>query len=315
MMDRVETSIASAADMLRTLAEGDLSVRMPGTYTGIFESLANDLDSTAETLSGIVAEITRQSLEVGQSSEELNDQSGELARGAEQQAAALENTTSTMEEIATSAQSSADAATRAEGVAQEANKEVAKASTVVNSAVEAMAEFRDFGSKIGEIVAVIDSIAFQTNLLALNASVEAARAGDAGKGFAVVASEVRGLAQRSGEASSDIKSLIDESTQKIGQGVELVERTGQTLEQIVSGVDVMASTMRELISAAKEQASGVHEVNRAMSELDKITQQNARLADNSRNSGMRLSGQTEEMRGLVNRFVIEAKAATAIAAE
>ena len=241
---------------------------------------------------------------MGSSSDALNAQAGELARRAERQAAALEETSATMEEISESARSSAAAAERAQSVADSASGKVAQASNVVASAVAAMSGSRMAADKIGEIVSVIDGIAYQTNLLALNASVEAARAGDAGKGFAVVASEVRALAQRSGEASRDIKSLIGESADQINRGVGLVEETGRTLDVIVTSVKEMSETMHSLTLSAREQASGVGEVNRAIGELDAITQKNASLADQSRVAGARLSDQTQLMRSLVQRFRI-----------
>lgn len=304
MMDSVESGIAASAEMLEAIADGDLTKRMAGDYKGLFQNLSQNLDKTAGTLSEIVSEITQQAIAVGSSSDALNAQAGELARRAERQAAALEETSATMEEISESARSSASVAERAQSVADSASGKVVEASSVVASAVAAMADIRMAADKIGEIVSVIDGIAYQTNLLALNASVEAARAGDAGKGFAVVASEVRALAQRSGEASRDIKNLIGESADQINRGVGLVEETGRTLELIVTSVTEMSETMRSLTLSAREQASGVGEVNRAISELDAITQKNASLADQSRVTGARLSDQTQLMRALVQRFRI-----------
>jgi methyl-accepting chemotaxis protein len=316
MMDSVESGIAASAEMLEAIADGDLTKRMAGNYKGLFRNLSQNLDRTAGTLSDIVSEITQQAIAVGSSSDALNAQAGELARRAERQAAALEQTSATMEEISESARSSAAAADRAQGVADSASGKVTEASSVVASAVAAMADIRVAADKIGEIVSVIDGIAYQTNLLALNASVEAARAGDAGKGFAVVASEVRALAQRSGEASRDIKGLIGESADQINRGVGLVEETGRTLETIVTSVKDMSETMRSLTLSAREQASGVGEVNRAIGELDAITQKNAALADQSRVAGARLSDQTQLMRALVQRFQISSTANShSIAAE
>ena len=170
------------------------------------------------------------------------------------------------------------------------------------SAVDAMGDIREASEKIGEIVSVIDGIAFQTNLLALNASVEAARAGVAGKGFAVVATEVRSLAQRSGEASQDIKSLIEESAAQVGRGVDLVEKTGTTLEQIVDSVSRMAEAMQELSATARDQAAGVGEVTTAITELDEITQKNAALADESRDNAAQVKSQADRMQEMIGTF-------------
>ncbi len=304
MMDRVEASIAESASMLRSIADGDLTRRMSGEFNGIFRDLSDNLDRTAETLATLVTEISHQSDEVGKSAKDLNAQASELAKRAERQAAALEETSATMDEMAATAQSSADAAGRAQEVADTASQRVSAASTVVGSAVAAMGDIRAASDKIGDIVSVIDGIAYQTNLLALNASVEAARAGEAGKGFAVVASEVRALAQRSSEASQDIKTLIEENAQQISRGVSLVEDTGHTLDDIVAGVEEMSGKMNDLSASAREQASGVTDVNKSVTELDAITQQNALLADQSRTAGARLSEQTGVMRSLVQKFKI-----------
>ena len=304
MMDKVETGIAETARMLECISNGDLTQRMTGEFSGIFLELATGLDRTSETLAALVSEITSQSGAVEVSAGELSNQAAELARRAERQAAALEETSATMEEMATSARSSAEASAQAKAEADNTSQRVAEASTVVTSAISAMDDIRVASSSIGEIVSVIDGIAYQTNLLALNASVEAARAGEAGKGFAVVASEVRALAQRSSEASQDIKELIERSAHQINKGVGLVQDTGRTLESIVAGVEDMATTMKTLSKASEEQASGVGEVNRAISELDTITQENAMLSDQSRTTGEQLSEKTEVMLSLVNRFVV-----------
>jgi methyl-accepting chemotaxis protein len=161
---------------------------------------------------------------------------------------------------------------------------------------------RRLDSRIGEIVSVIEGIAFQTNLLALNASVEAARAGSAGKGFAVVATEVRALAQSSSAASHDIKTLIDESAAQVNRGVVLVEETGTTLKEIVEGVRKMAGSLGELVTAGKEQAAGVQEVTTAITQLDVITQKNAALADRSRDLAGDLKSRSQAMEGLVGTF-------------
>ena len=304
MMDKVESGIAETVRMLECISNGDLTQRMTGEFSGIFQDLAKGLDRTSETLASLVAEITSQSGAVEDSAGELSNQAAELARRAERQAAALEETSATMEEMASSAKSSAEASAQAKAEADSTSHRVSEASTVVTSAISAMDDIRAASSSIGEIVNVIDGIAYQTNLLALNASVEAARAGEAGKGFAVVASEVRALAQRSSEASQDIKALIEQSADQINKGVGLVQDTGRTLENIVSGVESMATTMKALSTAAEEQASGVGEVNRAISELDTITQENAMLSDQNRTTGEQLSEKTEVMLSLVKRFAV-----------
>jgi methyl-accepting chemotaxis protein len=232
----------------------------------------------------------------------MTEQSMELARRAEQQAASLEETSAAMEEISATARSSAAGAATANGFATTATGRVDEAGRVVASAVSAMGDIRAASTRIGEIVSVIEGIAFQTNLLALNASVEAARAGSAGKGFAVVATEVRALAQRSSTASQDIKALIEESAAQVNRGVNLVEETGTTLKEIVEGVRKMAGSLGDLVTAGEEQAAGVQEVTTAISQLDVITQKNAALADRSRDLAGELKSKAEAMESLVSTF-------------
>lgn len=302
MLDNVEQGVAETARVMSCMATGDLTERIAGDPRGIFADLKRNVNESLENLSRLVIEIAGQCDGVGAEASEMTTQSQELARRAEQQAASLEETSAAMEEISASARSSAEGATEAASFANTASMQVDEAGKVVSSAVEAMADIRDASNRIGEIVTVIDGIAFQTNLLALNASVEAARAGSAGKGFAVVATEVRALAQRSGEASQDIKTLIEESASQVRRGVDLVEETGRTLDEIMAGVRKMAETMRELTTTAREQATGVGEVTSAITQLDVITQKNASLADNSRENASKLRQQAEHMRDLLGTF-------------
>ena len=298
----VEGGIAETARVMARIATGDLTDRMHGDFRGTFAELKSNVNETINTLGNLVTRISGQCDALGGASARMTDQANELARRAEQQAASLEETSAAMEEISASARSSAEGASNAAEFARDASVRVDDAGQVVAAAVSAMSDIRDASNRINEIVAVIDGIAFQTNLLALNASVEAARAGSAGKGFAVVATEVRALAQRSSEASKDIKGLIDESANQVRKGVELVEQTGTTLEEIMAGVNQMASTMQELTTTAREQATGVAEVTSAITQLDAITQKNAALSENSRDTASEVRGESEAMRDLVLTF-------------
>ncbi|MEL6754116.1 MAG: methyl-accepting chemotaxis protein, partial [Pseudomonadota bacterium] len=302
MLDNVEQGVAETARVMSRMATGDLTDRMHGDLRGTFADLKGNVNGSIENLSQLVLAISGQCDGVGAEASAVTQQSQELARRAEQQAASLEETSAAMEEISVSARSSADGATEAASFANTASTQVDEAGRVVSSAVEAMADIRDASNRIGEIVTVIDGIAFQTNLLALNASVEAARAGSAGKGFAVVATEVRALAQQSSEASQDIKTLIEESATQVRRGVDLVEETGRTLDEIMGGVRKMAANMQELTTTAREQATGVGEVTSAITQLDVITQKNASLADESRENAARLMQQAAQMRDMLSTF-------------
>ncbi|QMU58102.1 MAG: hypothetical protein GKR98_07775 [Boseongicola sp.] len=305
LVANVSVSIGETARVLARLAEGDLCERMNGQFEGIFNDLENGLTDTTITLGNLVTEIRTQCEEIGASSSHMRDQAGELAKRAEHQSSALEETSGAMAEMSASVQTSAEAARQSAGIAQAATQRVDEAGAVVSSAISAMTDIQTASDKINEIVTVMDGIAFQTNLLALNASVEAARAGSAGKGFAVVATEVRALAQRSGEASKDIKSLIDESATQVVRGVELVEKTGDTLTDVVTRVRDMAETMDSLTASAQEQATSVSRVSDTVSQMDGITQKNAKLAEDSRMEARQLAEKMEVMRAQVNRFKTE----------
>ena len=302
LLDNVEGGLNEIVRVMTTLSEGDLTDRINGEHSGVFASLQTHVNATIETLSDIVLEITAKCEAVGAQAARMADQSGSLADRAESQAASLEETLAAMEEMAASAKSSAQGASEAAQIATSSSQKVEEAGEVVVAAVNAMSDIKGASDRIGEIVSVIEGIAFQTNLLALNASVEAARAGSAGKGFAVVASEVRALAQRSSEASQDIKSLIEESAGQVDRGVDMVENTGKTLKEIVASVKSMADAMDKLTTAAREQSQGVSEVTVSISELDVITQKNAALADSSRESSGLLKTEAEAMRSIVGRF-------------
>jgi methyl-accepting chemotaxis protein len=172
-----------------------------------------------------------------------------------------------------------------------------------------MSEIENSAQQIGNIIGVIDEIAFQTNLLALNAGVEAARAGDAGKGFAVVASEVRALAQRSAEAAKQIKTLISTSSKQVSEGVNLVGETGQALHRIVAHVDDVSKLVSEIAMSAQEEATGIAEVNTAVNQMDQVTQQNAAMVEETTAASRMLADQTEELFALVSRFKVEQGAA------
>jgi methyl-accepting chemotaxis protein len=307
LMTNVEVGVKEVARVMSTVAAGDLTERVTGSYSGLFAELQASVNETLTTLGRVVDDIAASCEALTTQASQMTEQSMELARRAEQQAASLEETSAAMEEIAATARSSAEGAASANGFAAKATGRVDEAGRVVASAVGAMGDIRAASARIGEIVSVIEGIAFQTNLLALNASVEAARAGSAGKGFAVVATEVRALAQRSSAASHDIKTLIDESAAQVNRGVVLVEETGTTLKEIVEGVRQMAGSLGELVTAGKEQASGVQEVTTAISQLDVITQKNAALADQSRDLAGDLKARAQAMEGLVGTFRTRAR--------
>jgi methyl-accepting chemotaxis protein len=303
---------------LGALAEGDLTARVEEGRSGVYGRIAASSNSAMRQLAGTIGQLKDAGVEIARSTAEIAHGAEELSSRAESQAASLEQTAATMEEMASTIRSNADNAQKSNDQAAEASRRAAEGREIVSKAVGAMDLIEKSSSRIGEITALIDSIAFQTNLLALNASVEAARAGEAGKGFAVVASEVRTLAQRSAEAANEIKTLIAESSGHVEEGVKLVSRSGASLEAIAGAIVELAESIGEISSASREQSAGVGEISAAVTRMDEITQQNAGLAEQSASAARALDAQAAQMAELIEMFRTEAasgRARRAIAAE
>jgi methyl-accepting chemotaxis protein len=233
---------------------------------------------------------------------ELSQAAADLSRRTEQQAASLEETAAAIDQITATVRRSTEGAAQADTAAQEAKTDAEESGETVRHAVAAMNEIEKSSQQIGQIIGVIDEIAFQTNLLALNAGVEAARAGDAGKGFAVVASEVRALAQRSAEAAKEIKALISTSTRQVGDGAQLVGKTGEALQRMVARVGEISILISEIAASSREQSLGLAQVNTAVNEMDKVTQQNAAMVEQSTAASHALLSESEALGESVRIF-------------
>jgi len=295
-------SVSVVGRALNALAEGDLTHRVEEALTPELDMLRVDLNSAVEKLQSTMRGVGRSSGNVHQGTDELRGTSDDLSKRTEQQAAALQETAAALNEITRGVKKTSEGAAHARQVVGTAKQDAESSAVVVGRAVAAMSSIESSSSQIGQIIGVIDEIAFQTNLLALNAGVEAARAGEAGRGFAVVASEVRALAQRSAEAAKEIKTLILGSSQKVEEGAKLVDETGKALERIVSQVAAINAVVSEIAANTEEQAKGLGEVNTAVSEMDQVTQQNAAMVEESTTAIHTLAQEAEELGRLVQNF-------------
>jgi methyl-accepting chemotaxis protein len=266
--------------VVQAALDGDLvrRIREQGK-TGFFAALAGGMNRLLDTMAGVVQTIKTAANEVSSGADEISRGNANLSQRTEEQASSLEETASSMEEMTATVRQNADSAQQANQLAIAARGQAERGGRVVAEAVVAMNAINASSKKIADIIGVIDEIAFQTNLLALNAAVEAARAGEQGRGFAVVASEVRNLASRSAEAAKEIKALIQDSVGKVGEGAKLVDESGRTLAEIVSSVKKVTDIVAEIAAASNEQSAGIEQVNKAVTSMDEVTQQNAALVE------------------------------------
>ena len=286
------------------LASGDLTVRMDEKLAPEFETIRHNFNTSVQALEDTIGNVVQAVYAIRSGLGEISTASNDLARRTEQQAASLEETVAALGEVTRGVNDTADGAKTAQKNINVASDDAEKGGQVVARAIAAMTEIQNSSSKIGNIISVIDEIAFQTNLLALNAGVEAARAGEAGKGFAVVAQEVRELAQRSAQAAKEIKTLISMSSTQVGSGVQLVQDTGSSLGKIVEQVLGMSHTIGHMASSASEQAVSLREVSSAADQMDKVTQQNAAMVEETTAAAQSLTQETEALADMVSRFKV-----------
>ncbi|WP_037090030.1 methyl-accepting chemotaxis protein [Rhizobium sp. 42MFCr.1] len=298
----VDRGVAETRRVVAALAEGDLTETMRGEFQGAFGELRDNVNATMANLRSVLGEVRAAVDTINSGSSEIRSASGDLSKRTEQQATSLEETSSALEEITVAVKNSTERATEASHMVDEARRSAERSSAVVKDAVSAMRRIEQASGEIGQIINVIDEIAFQTNLLALNAGVEAARAGEAGKGFAVVAQEVRELAQRSANAAKDIKTLIGRSSAEVDAGVTLVTATGEALGLIQGHVIKINEHVHSIATAAKEQSTGLSEVSMAVNEMDQVTQRNAAMVEESTAATNRLADEASNLSRLIARF-------------
>jgi methyl-accepting chemotaxis protein len=285
--------------------EGDLTARIREEgKEAFFKTLAGGVNRLLANMADVVRSMSRAAAEVRTGSVEISRGNADLSQRTEAQASSLEETASSMEEMTATVKNNADNAAQANQLASAAREQAERGGAVVGAAVVAMGEINASSKRIADIISVIDEIAFQTNLLALNAAVEAARAGEQGRGFAVVASEVRNLASRSAEAAKEIKTLIQDSVSKVTEGTKLVDESGKVLAEIVTRVKKVTDVMTEIASSSREQASGIEQVNKAITMMDEVTQQNAALVEEASAAAQALTEQASNLTQLISRYQV-----------
>jgi methyl-accepting chemotaxis protein len=305
LCENVANTMEDLARMFGSLAEGDFSRRITADYQGIFGVLKNDANSMADRIASTIADIKAVGSEVSSAAAEIASSTTDLSQRTEEQAASLEETSASMEEMSATVKKNAENALQANQLTSGSREVADRGGQVVAKAVNAMARIEESSRKISDIIGVIDEIARQTNLLALNAAVEAARAGDAGRGFAVVASEVRSLAQRSSQAAKDIKDLITNSSSQVQEGVGLVNQAGTSLTEIMASIKQVADIVAEIASASHEQSTGIDQINRALTQMDEVTQQNSALVEENAASAKTLEHQSTAMNQKVAFFKLD----------
>jgi len=303
--DALRSAVQQVQQVVTAAKNSDLTWRVPlEGMTGDIEALCGGVNGLLDTMVAMVGAVIEATSTISTGAREIAMGNTDLSQRTEEQASSLEETAASLEELTSTVRQNADNAQQANKLASTASEVAVKGGGVVSQVVRTMDEITSASRKISDIIGVIDEIAFQTNILALNAAVEAARAGEQGRGFAVVAAEVRNLAQRSANAAKEIKALISDSGTKVETGSKLVASAGQTMEEIVVSVKRVTDIMAEISAASREQSNGIDQVNTAVSQMDKITQQNAALVEEAAAAAKSMEEQTDELSNIVAAFKV-----------
>jgi len=294
--------IEEALTHFKAIATGDLTARVEVHSSDEMGQMMTGLQAMQRKLVETISAVRDGVSAIDTSAKEIAVGNMDLSSRTEEQAASLEQTSASMGELTTAVKHNTDSARQGNLLATDASATAERGGEMVRRVVDTMHKISGSSERVGQIIGVIEGIAFQTNILALNAAVEAARAGEQGRGFAVVASEVRSLAQRSASAAKEIKELIDLSAVHVSEGSRLVDETGGTIDEVVASAKRVASLMNEIASASEEQHAGIEQVNRAVAQMDDVTQQNAALVEEASAAAQSLAAQSNGMREVVTIF-------------
>ncbi len=304
---QLQQALTATREVISATAAGDLTRRVDTRRESAeLRAMAEAVNSLIESMGTIVQNIQSTTGDVKRAADEISAGNQNLSQRTEEQSSSLEETASSMEQMTTTVKQNADNAAQANQLALAARDQAERGGVIVNQAIAAMSDINQSSKKIADIIGVIDEIAFQTNLLALNAAVEAARAGEQGRGFAVVASEVRSLAGRSATAAKEIKGLIQDSVRKVEDGSARVTQSGQTLEEIVASVKKVSDIVAEIAAASREQSAGIEQVNRAVMQMDELTQQNATLVEQATTAAHNMSTLADGLDRNMGRYRLSA---------
>ena len=302
----ISAQLRIAVSVAQRVAAGDLTGKIDVTSTDETGKLMQALKDMSASLQQIVGQVRSGTDTIATASSQIANGNLDLSSRTEEQAGSLEETASSMEELTSTVKQNADNARQANQLALTASDVAIKTGAVVSKMVDTMGSISQSAKKIGDIIGVIDGIAFQTNILALNAAVEAARAGDQGRGFAVVASEVRNLAQRCAAAAKEIKMLVGDSIDKVNAGNALVSQTGAAIDDVVNSAKRVADIISEITAASQEQSAGINQINQAMMQMDTVTQQNAALVEEAAAAAASLEDQAAHLTRVVSVFKLHA---------
>jgi methyl-accepting chemotaxis protein len=310
VMEANRLVVSSLGSALSRLSQGDLTAHVAEPYAVEHEAIRTNFNGAIKQLHDTIGVIATNTSSIRAGSAEIATASGNLAERTERQAIALEETSVTVTQIAATVEATAQAAALAHQIAADAMLDATQGSQVMEGAISAMGQIEKSAGEIAHVVSVIDNITAQTNLLALNATIEAARAGEAGRGFAVVANEVRSLSQRSAKAAMDIRTLIDSSALQVSVGVAQVAESGKALGRMRNRIIEINELATKIAASARDQAKSLAGISAVVEDMDKVTHENAAMAEQSQAASSSLAADMDMLAGLIDRFEIEARPKT-----